>query len=131
MLLAPWAIPLWRWFQRRQASRWPTVTCRIESVAVKPKKQFLISASARGRAPAYAAELAYSYTLEGRYHSGYYQREFGSEEGGWEFVRDLQGKSVLVFYYSRKVGKSLLSEDAVSALLSARQERPPIPVRLA
>lgn len=131
ILLAAWAIPVWRRFQRRQASGWPTVTGRIESVAVKPKKQFLISATPRGRAPAYTAELAYSYTLEGRYYSGYCQREFGREEEGREFVGDLQGRSAIVSYNPRNPSKSLLSEDAVSALRSARQKRTPIPVRLA
>ena len=34
--------------------------------------------------------------LEGQYYSGYYQREFGSEQEAGELVRDLQGKSVIV-----------------------------------
>ena len=63
MLLFGSAKPFWRWLQRQRASGWPTVTGRIESVAVRPKKQFFISTSPRGRAPAFMAELAYSYAL--------------------------------------------------------------------
>jgi hypothetical protein len=114
LLLARCAKPLWRWFERQRAQSWPTTQGRIESVGVK---------APRGRGPA-QAELAYSYTLEGHYYSGFYQREFWSEEEGWEFVRDLQGKAVTVSHNPRNAAKSLLSEDAVSVLLNSR---PPAP----
>jgi Protein of unknown function (DUF3592) len=123
-MLIGWAKPIWGRFQRRQATGWPTIQGRIESVSVKPKKQFLLSTTPRGRAPAFVAELAYSYSVEGQYHSGHYDREFGSEEEGWEFVRDLQGKSVMVSYNPRNASKSTLSEDGVTTLLNTR---PPAP----
>jgi len=124
VILLGCAKPLWRWFQRQRAQGWPTVQGRIESVEVKKTKPFLISTSPRGGRLLYTAELAYSYTLEGHYYSGYYQREFASEEEGWEFVRDLQGRSTMVSYSPRNASKSLLSEDAVSALLNSRQPAP-------
>jgi len=77
----------------------------------------------RGRGPA-RAELAYSYTLEGHSDSGYYERDFGSEEEAGEFVRDLPGRSAIVSCNPRIPAKSLLPEDAVTALLDAR---PPAP----
>ena len=123
-LLAGCAKPLWKWFQRQRAQSWPTVQGRIESVEVKPKKQFLIPGAPRGRPQAFTAELAYSYILEDHYYSGYCQREFGSEEEGGEFVRELQGRSVVVSYNPRNAAKSLLSEDSVSAMLNTR---PPAP----
>ena len=107
MLLFGSAKPFWRWLQRQRASGWPTVTGRIESVAVKPKRQFFISTTPRGRAPAFMAELAYSYALEGHHYSGYYQREFPTEEESWEFVRGLQGKSAMVSYNPRNPRKDL------------------------
>ena len=124
MLLAGCAKPLWRWFQRQRAQSWPTVQGRIEQVEVKKKKQFLIPSAPRGRAPVYTAELAYSYAVEGHCYSGNYKREFGSEEEAWEFVRDLQGKSAIVSHNPRNPAKSMLSEDAVTALLNSR---PPAP----
>jgi hypothetical protein len=55
----------------------------------------------RAEGPA-RAELAYSYSLEGHYYSGYYQREFGSEEDAWDFVRDLRGRSAFVSYNAQQ-----------------------------
>jgi hypothetical protein len=69
-------------------------------------------------------ELAYSYALEGHYYSGYYQREFGSEEEAGDFVRDLRGRSAFVSYNPRQPAKSLLLEDSVSTLLNALPSAP-------
>lgn len=118
MLLAGCAKPLWPRFQRQRAQAGPR--CRGESVEVKKTKPFLISTSPRGGRLLHTAELAYSYTLEGHYCPGCYQREFASEEEGWESVRDLQGKSAMVSYNPRNPAKSLLSEVAVMDLLNAR-----------
>ena len=109
--------PLWRWLQRQQTQGWPTVTGRIESVEVKKKEPILFS---RGGQLQYKAELAYSYTIVGHYYSGYYQREFGSEEEGWEFVRDVKGMSTIVSYNPRNAAKSLLTEGAMTDLLNTR-----------
>ncbi len=100
--------------------------CRDESNRSRSKRQSRsqISTTPRGRRPLYTAEVAYSYALEGHYYSGYYQREFATEEESWEFVRDLQGKSAIVSYNPRNPAKSLLSEGAVTDLLNAR---PPAP----
>ena len=119
MLLVGFAQPLWRWLKRQRAQGWPTVPGRIESVEVK-KKLF----AARGNRLRYAAELAYKYALEGQYHSGRYRRDFAYEQEGWEFARDLKGKSVLVSYNPSNPAKSLLLEDAVNTLLASR---PPAP----
>jgi hypothetical protein len=67
MLLIGFAKPLWRWLQRLRAQSWPTVQGRIESAEVKKKKPLGISTSPRGGQLLSTAELAYSYTLEGRY----------------------------------------------------------------
>jgi hypothetical protein len=116
----------WRWFQRRRAVSWPTAQGRIEGVTVRRKEQFpfSISRTPRGRAPAFTAELSYSYGLEGERYWGFYDREFGTEGEGWEFVRDLKDKSVAVSYSPRDHAKSALTEEAVNMLL---RMRPPAP----
>jgi hypothetical protein len=50
--------------------------------------------------------------------------EFASEEEGWEFVRDLKEKLLMVSYNSQNAANSTLSEDAVTTLLATR---PPAP----
>jgi hypothetical protein len=57
-MVAGWAKPVWKWLQRRRAQNWTTVQGQIESVAVRPKKQFL-STAPRGRSSR-TAELARS-----------------------------------------------------------------------
>ncbi len=119
IVLAGWAKPAWRWFQRQQASGWPTAPGRIESGTVTRSSSF-----SRGRARGYTAELGYSYSVEGQSYSGHYEREFGSEEEGWEFIRELQGKPVMVSCNPRNSAKSTLSADAVTALLKMRAPAP-------
>jgi hypothetical protein len=91
----------------------------VEGVTVREKERFPISISRtpRGRTPEFTAELSYSYSLEGERYWGFYDREFGSEEEGWEFVRDLKDKAVAVSYRSQDHAKSTLSEEAVDMLL--------------
>jgi hypothetical protein len=123
-LLAGGVKPAWRWFQRRQGQGWPTVQGRIESVDVHEKKQFIFSARQGGRTPAYVAELNYSYTVDGQYHAGRYEREFGGEEEGREFIRDLQGNPVAVAYNPQKTKNSTLSQESLATLIAMR---PPAP----
>jgi hypothetical protein len=116
----------WRWVQRKRAEGWPTVQGHIEGATVRRKEQFPISFSRtpRGRVPAFIAELSYWYSIQGERYWGFYKREFGSEEEGWEFVRDLKDKSIAVSYSSRDHAKSTLSDEAVNMLLKMR---PPAP----
>jgi hypothetical protein len=66
ILLVGFAKPLWRWLRRRRAQGWPAAPGRIESVKVRKRRPFSISTSPRGGRLLYTAELAYSYSLEGR-----------------------------------------------------------------
>jgi hypothetical protein len=120
LFLAGWLKPLWRWIQRNRASSWPTATGQIESVSVSEPKRFFLSTSPRGRAPAYVAELAYSYSVAGNVNAGFYKREFGTEEEASEFVRDLKGKPVEVHYNPNKPSSSTLSEASIETLLQTR-----------
>jgi hypothetical protein len=88
-----WVKPLWRRFQRNRVSSWPTATGQIESISVSEAKRSFFSASQRGSSPSYVAKLDYSYSIGGNLETGFYKREFGTEEEASEFVRDLKGKS--------------------------------------
>ena len=119
-LLIGSAKPVWRWLQRRRAQSWPTVQGRIESVDVHEKKSFLISSTPKGRTAAYVAELNYSYTIDGKYWSGQYVKEFGGEDEAREFVRDLQGNPVAVAYNPQDPKGSTLSEVSLATLIAMR-----------
>jgi hypothetical protein len=112
-------LPLWRWFKQRQTQAWPTVQGRIESASFAQKKSFLTG----NRVP-FTAELAYSYTLDGQCLSGVYSRPFPTAAEAEEFVRDLQGSTVIVSYKPRRLSESTLSEASVSTLLTMRPPRP-------
>ena len=116
-LLIGSAKPMWRWLQRRRAREWPTVQGRIESVAAHEKKQFF---GTSGRASGYAADLNYSYTIDGQYWSGQYVREFGGDDKAREFVRDLQGNPVAVAYNPQDPKSSTLSEVSLATLIAMR-----------
>lgn len=124
LVLAPGVRWLWRWFERHQAQSWRTVTGRIDLVSVRRKNRFRISAISHRRGLPYTAELAYSYSLEGQHYAGTYQRDLPSEDEGQEFVRELQGKPVIVSCNPMKPARSLLLENAVRSLL---ETRPPPP----
>lgn len=122
LALAGWIKPLWRFLQQQRTQRWPTTHGRIEEVRIIPKKQFL---AWPGFPPSeYAAELAYSYAPVGETFSGCWKQEFGSEAEAREFVRDLQGRSVVVSYDLDKPSSSTLLKSAIAELLEGR---PPAP----
>jgi hypothetical protein len=124
-MLAGFATPVWRWWRRQVARSWPTALGKIESVNVmEPQKSFFTPSSRFGRAPAFRAELAYSYTVAEKSYRGRWHKDFGSWEEGREFVRDLEGKPVSVAYSPLKPARSLLLDDAVAMLHSTR---PPAP----
>jgi len=90
---------------------------------VQPKR-FFISTGFRSRSPAYAAEIAYSYSVESGIYSGHYRRDFGSEDEAWEFLRELRGKSVTVQYNPGKPSDSTLAETAIATLIQTRSPLP-------
>jgi len=123
-LLAGWARPAWRWFRRHRAAAWPSAQGRIESVDVVKPKRLFVSTGFGNRSPVYAAEIAYSYSVESSIYAGHYRRDFGGEDEAWEFLREFRGKPVTVQYNPRKPADSTLSEDAVATLI---QTRAPVP----
>jgi len=119
-LLAGWMVPVWRWLQRKRAAGWPVAGGRIESVEVSaPNFSFT---SRRG---CYVAELGYSYSVAGTLNSGRYKRDFPTQREADEFVRDLQGKAIVVHYNPAKPSASALLAPDIGAIL---QNRAPAPV---
>ena len=124
MLAMGWVKPLWRWIQRNRATKWPTVSGQIESVAVSEAKRSFFSSSPRGSSPSFVAELGYSYSTVGNVEAGFYKREFGTERESSEFVWDLKGKPVVVHYNPNKPSASALSEASIESLLQTRAPKP-------
>jgi len=119
-IFAGWSFPAWRWLRRKRAAGWPVADGRIESVEVsKPTFSFTTK---RGY---YVAELGYSYSVAGTTNSGHYRREFPTEREADEFVRDLQGKAVVVRYNPNNPSSSMLLELDIEAVL---QNRAPAPI---
>jgi len=113
--LAGFAKPAWNWLRRKRAAGWPTADGRIESVDVsKPSFSFTTK---RGY---YVAELGYSYSVAGNLNLGLYKREFPTEHEADEFVRDLQGKAVVVHYDPEKPSRSTLLEPDIGVVLQNR-----------
>jgi hypothetical protein len=119
ILLAWSAITVWRWWLRQRVQEWPTTRGQIESATVGEKK---ILGTSGGSSAKFQAELNYSYIFEGQHYRGRYRKVVDSEPEGWEFVRDLESRTVMVSYNPRNPAKSALTQDAVTALLN---QRPP------
>ena len=118
--------PLWKWIQRNRAKNWPLANGQIESVDVNNSKASFIPVSSRSNSPTCDAGIGYSYSANGNAEAGTYKREFGSEEEAWEFLRDLNGKSVAVHYNPNKTSASTLSEQSIETLLQTRAPGPAV-----
>ena len=105
----------------------PLVSGRIESVNVKelkPKTVLGLRLS-NSDSPVFNAEITYSYLVGGNSFSGITRREFADEQEAWEFLRDLEDKSVEIHYKPRKPAASWLSESSLQVLLQTRPPAPP------
>jgi hypothetical protein len=118
-LVLGWLSPLWRWFQRTRAADWPIADGRIESASyAKPVFSFT---TRRGY---YVAELEYSYSAAGTRYTGRYKRQIPTEAEADEFVRDLEGKPVLIHSNPNAPSRSSLLDSDLENVL---QNRRPIP----
>src|SRR3974390_1249368 len=72
------------WIRALRAEGWPTTEGRIETTAVKSFGEQAL------------AELGYSYVVEGERYSGYYSQQFADEQCAWDYLKTLQGQSVVV-----------------------------------
>jgi hypothetical protein len=118
-MLARWIKPVWLWLRNQLAQNWPEAQGRINAVSVEAKNE-----SSGSGDPFYRAKLFYSYDVGGQDHQGRWQRDFDTEHDAEEFVRDLEGKPVIVVYSPRRPSWSTLLQDAVVALTNTRPPRP-------
>jgi len=104
LLVASWFFlrRLSSWMRSALAANWPWTDGRIETANVKVLGEQAL------------AELGYSYLVEGTRYSGYYSQQFADEQQAWDYVRGLQGRSVVV--------RHKRGSPAVSALRTADQQ---------
>lgn len=106
-VLEVWLRPFRRWSLRR-AQSWPVAQAHVESASVSQAK-------AGEYSTCYKGEIAYSYTVDGEYYSGYHARTFDREEEAWAFVEALKGKTILVNYSPGNHEVSVLTDSALRA----------------
>jgi hypothetical protein len=104
-----WVRPFRRWSLRR-AQSWPVAQAHVESASVSQAK-------AGEYSTCYKGEIAYSYTVDGEYYSGYHARTFDKEEEAWAFVEALKGKTILVNYSPGNHEVSVLTDSALRAAI--------------
>jgi len=98
------------WLRRVRSAHWPTTGGTIESGSVstvRSRSHYF----ERGIESA-TANLAYSYRLDGNYHSGYHTETFNDEQKAWSYVDGLKGSVVKVSYNPRKPEISVLRTPA-------------------
>jgi hypothetical protein len=120
VVLAGFAKPIWRWFQRQRAEGWPTTQGRVDSTAMNESQWFRIKSSSSVS----IGSFRYSYDVGGTQYSGKYRKQFGTDEESEDFLRDLTGKSVRVQYNSERPSRSFLLDSSIDALLSSRSPSP-------
>jgi hypothetical protein len=112
--------PAWRWIQRERGESWPPADGRIDSAEIS-KPNFSLTVK-NGH---YLADLHYSYSFAGMIHSGRFTRDIPTEYEAEEFIRDVQGKAIVVHYNPEKPSRSILLERDVEFLLKNRSPAPP------
>ena len=115
--------PAWRWVQRGRGESWPLADGRIDSAQVS-KPIFSLSV----KSGHYLAELFYFYSFAGVGYSGRYTRDIPTEGEAEEFIRDLQGKPMVVHYNPENPSRSVLLECDVELLLQSRSPVLPAPL---
>jgi hypothetical protein len=109
IVVEKWVRPFRRWSQRR-AQSWPMTQAHVESVSVPRAEEEHRSYCSR--------EIAYSYSVNGQYYSGFHLRSFDREEEAWAFADALKGKTVLVHYSPGNHEVSVLTDSALRAAIS-------------
>lgn len=126
-VVAGFAKPLWRWFQRRHAEGWPTTQGHVDSTTMTRANEFGIRSTSSG---ASIASFKYSYDVGGTQHSGTFRKQFGTDEESEDFLRDLVGKTVTVQYNPERPSGSFLLDTSIEALLSSRSPAAASPLEI-
>ena len=70
---------------------WPQAEATVEFASV-------VRQARRRGSPRFIGELAYSYSVQGCYYSGFCRRQFSTEKVAQEFVETFRGKTLPVRY---------------------------------
>jgi len=103
------------WFRSMRAAKWPLVESNVETVKVTPFTEQAL------------AEVGYSFLVNGARYSGYLLRQFADEQDAWNYVHQMEGRTVMARYKP--------DDPSVSAVRSADQvlfseQQPPLVPRL-
>jgi hypothetical protein len=115
--------PVWKWFRRNRGKNWPTVAGRINWTEVRTKN-LALTPSWKSNAGLFAVELGYAYAVEGQSYSGTVLRDQGTMQEARDFIRDLDGKVVMVSYNPRKPTISTLTDSAIADMVLQRAPAP-------
>lgn len=120
---------LWSFVQNQRKARtlsWPTSEGHIEHTSTGRFIGFSLTRPAkRGQ---YDARISYSYFVHGTRYAGEYSRQFHTHQEADEYVRDLEGKPIIVSWNPSAPQRSTLQENAIELLQAARpphQEQDP------
>jgi hypothetical protein len=84
--------------QFKGSESWPPAQSTVEFIGVR-----------RAGRSYYIGELAYSYSVQGEYYSGFCRCRFLSEKAAREFVETLRGKTITVQYNPEAPEVSVMS----------------------
>ncbi|HVT99129.1 MAG TPA: DUF3592 domain-containing protein [Acidobacteriaceae bacterium] len=109
---------LWKWNRVKRGTGWPVVPGRIVWTEVRAKDDSWSFGQRNGEN--FTAEIGFEYSLEGQSYSGDFSRDSGTEDEAREFIRDLDGKMVMVSYNPRKPTDATLTDTALADVLKTR-----------
>jgi hypothetical protein len=112
LLSAPAIEALARLFEspkRKRVETWPITQAHVESASV--------SRIGDGEYSYHRGELAYSYSVDNEYWSGFCARDFDKEEEAWAFVDALKGKTLYANYSPDQHNVSALTDAAILAAI--------------
>ena len=79
----------WKKIKALVARSWPLVQGNIESVTVTEHRT-------RQHVKYYVLEIAYSYSVDGEYYSGFYDKTFWRERSADQLAADVRGKAAFI-----------------------------------
>jgi hypothetical protein len=109
------ALGIWERVVRIHARSWPVAQAIIDSALIQKYSR---------KGERWIARLYYSFQVPNGQRTGRYSRKFNYEGDAEDFVRDLEGKPLLVHYSPRWPISVALDED-VEMLLQTRPAQPP------
>jgi hypothetical protein len=106
---------IWQRILQSRARSWPIAQAIIDSARVQKYSR---------KGERWIARVDYSFQIPSGRRTGRYSRRFNYEDDAEDFVRDLQGKPLIV-HYSPRWPISIAREEEVQILLQSRPPQPP------